>query len=81
MGGDGKFLKVLVKKFGGIQACLGPSDPLTGNGEIVVKPGCIDEGFCLRSPLNGFGGIVVKLEESLFVFYESHIHALNMARG
>ena len=28
----GKFLKVLVKKFRGIQACLGPSDSLTDFG-------------------------------------------------
>jgi len=37
----GKFFKVLVKKFGGIQACLGPNDPLTDFGGIAVNLGSV----------------------------------------
>ena len=46
----GKHIKVLVKKFGGIHACLGPSDPLTSFGGIVVKPGSVCLLFGLGIP-------------------------------
>ena len=36
-----KFLKVLVKKYGGIRDCLGTSDSLTGFSGIAVKPGSV----------------------------------------
>jgi len=41
----GKFLKVLVKKSEGIQACLRPSDPFNDFGRIAVKPSSVF--FCL----------------------------------
>jgi len=40
-----KFVKVLVKKYRGIQACLGLNYPLTSFSRIVENPGSV--GFRL----------------------------------
>ena len=43
-----------------------PRNPLTGDGGITVRFGCIGEGFRPRSPLTGIGGIVVKPGSACF---------------
>lgn len=57
----GNFLKVLTKKYGGIQACLGPSDPLIGFGRTTVNPGSVRFLFGHRNTWTGNGNIVVNL--------------------
>ena len=49
----------LVKKSGGIQACLGLIDPLTNFGGITVKPISVCFLFGPMNPLIGNDGIVV----------------------
>ena len=56
----GKFLKILVNKYKGIHVCLGPSDPLTDFGGILVNPGSVCLLFRPKNPLIDNGGIVVK---------------------
>jgi len=51
---------------------------LTSDGGIMVKPSYVGACFEPRSPLTGFGGIVVKLKKACC---ESNIDAWNMAQG
>ena len=49
-----------MKKFGDIQACFGPTDPLTNFCGIMVNPSSVCSCFGHMNPLTSFGGIVVK---------------------
>jgi len=44
-----------------------PRNPLSSNGGIVVKPGCVGAWFGPRNPFTGDGGICGKAYGSLIV--------------